>query len=76
MFDLDWHPSTVIDAPLIQLARGEARNATTDADFVGAAEAAERELAFDEVGDDLGLRLLAPMPGPAGKQDRARAPRC
>ena len=30
MFDLDWQPSTVIDAPLIQLARGEARNATTD----------------------------------------------
>src|SRR5436190_2091995 len=50
--------------------RGEKRDDRSH--FVGASEAAERELAFDEVGDHLGLRLLAPMPGPAGKQDRAR----
>src|SRR5262245_1865804 len=30
MFDLDWHPSTVMHAPEIQLARGDATNATTD----------------------------------------------
>ena len=28
-FDFDWQPSTTTEAPLIQLARGEARNATT-----------------------------------------------
>ena len=29
MFERDWQPSTAIDAPLTQLARGDARNATT-----------------------------------------------
>jgi hypothetical protein len=29
MFDRLWQPSTVMDAPLTQDARGDARNATT-----------------------------------------------
>jgi hypothetical protein len=28
MFDFDWQPSTTMEAPLTQLARGDARNAT------------------------------------------------
>ena len=52
------------------MARGEARNATTCADFLGRAEAAERQLARDERGDAVGIGLLAP-PQTAGEEDRA-----
>ena len=62
MFDRDWQPSTVIDAPLTQLARGGGEEGDDGADFVGAAEAAERQLARDELGDALGIGLLALVP--------------
>src|SRR6266851_271411 len=40
------------------------------ADFLRAPEAPERQLALDHVGDAGGIRLLALVPGPAGKHDR------
>ena len=46
-------------APLIQLARDDARNATTVADFFGASETAERQLARDELRDACRIGLLA-----------------
>src|SRR5262245_53770192 len=41
-------------------------------DFVGAAEAAERQLALDHLGDAGGIRLLPLVPRAAGKHDRSR----
>ena len=54
-------------------ARARRREERDDgADFFGAAEAAERQLAPDELGDAGGIGLLAPVPRAAGKEDRAR----
>src|SRR4029450_11384052 len=49
--------------------RGEERNDI--ADFLGAPEATERQLALHELGNTLGIRFLTAMPRTAGKEDRA-----
>ena len=72
----DWQPSTVIDAPLTQLARGGGEERDDGADFLGAAEAAERQLALDELGDAGRIRLLACVPRPARETGSIRARRC
>ncbi len=58
MLERLWQPSTGTQAPLTQPARGDGEERDDVADFVGGAEAAERQLAADEVGDAFGIGLL------------------
>ena len=65
-----WQPSTTTVVPLIQLARDEARKATTSPTSSARPKRPNGSSRLDEVGDALGIGLLALVPRPAGKQDR------
>ena len=56
--------------PLIQLARGDGEERHDVAHLLGAAEAAERQLGLDELGDAVGIGLLALVPRSARERDR------
>ena len=71
MFDRDWQPSTVIDAPLIQLAAGEARNATTAPTSSARPKRPNGSSRLMNSAMPAGIGLLALVPRPAGKHDRA-----
>ena len=72
MFDRDWQPSTVIDAPLIQLARGEARKATTAPTSSARPKRPNGSSRLMNSAMPCGIGLLPLVPRAAGKQDRAR----
>ena len=67
----DWQPSTVIDAPLTQLARGEARNATTAPTSSARPKRPNGSSRLMKSAMPCGIGLLALVPRAAGKQDRS-----
>ena len=72
IWERDWQPSTGTLAPLIQLARGDTRNATTAPTSSGRPKRPNGSSCMHEIGDPGRIVLLTAMPRSAGKQNRPR----
>ena len=68
----DWQPSTVTDEPLIQLARGDARNATTSPTSSARPKRPNGSSARTNSAMPAGSACLPLLPRASGKKNRSR----